>query len=841
MPDAPHHEITNLHSGPGELYLFATPETAEALAGADALALLVGSYDGSGNYGDICQLDATLALLDRLSPKPLAVPILERSYLQSHRTSSGEMANPPVHALFFGPEGAPADGLVPLDRPVPARSGLLYLYGGGFLNPLWGERKLAMLRAAEGLLSRVPRLARLSSGMQVDPAWISRLDAGARSMLASFQLLGARDEASAAAMRQTWPASRVLNSGDDAIGILGHLPRRPAPAADGPLEVNVHVAEHDWVTETPDRVASFVARFLTELASRAGRPLRARPLLTYVDPRVDERPAVARLEAACAGSAVEVIEPRLLRPATVADLAPELARAAVTVSCSYHAALTSLMLGIPAALLGDNAYYEQKAAGLLDDFGLPSAFSLRSSDDPTRVAGEIGALLEDPELRPRLLGAAAAVEQRRSEAEAELLAAAARPAAQPPISDSRHHEITNLRTGPGELSFEARIEGQTRRIWFRSETEVEPYPEAALAASLMPAMRSGGTLTMTEPISPRVLRMQREFQGIQQAWSREWSFGDPPLREVEVKAPVRPVQRRDPTGRVALFFSGGVDSWSTLLGEEEVTDLIFVRGLDILTRAPHQEGLADQVEARLREAASELGLPLHTVETNARDLSELNGPAEPVVRWESYYNSTLCAVALFLGPLFDRVLISTGFPYRNQSNLGSSWMVDQLWGNENLEIFDAGGNLSRVERTRRIASHPVVHKTLRVCWRNLDGAYNCGRCLKCLMTMAMLEAFGQLQNFQTFPPRLEREDLELLVPLEAEESAHINRYEEILELMRNSSKPELEQVFEEIVARKQRALDEEPEATAQLEEILNSRSWKLTAPLRRLGARRRGR
>src|SRR5690348_9090315 len=164
-------------------------------------------------------------------------------------------------------------------------------------------------------------------------------------------------------------------------------------------------------------------------------------------------------------------------------------------------------------------------------------------------------------------------------------------------------EIADLDAGEGELTFEARLHGrEPQRIWLRSGTEVEPYPEAALAATLMPAMRAGGTLTMSEPISPRVLRMQREFQGIQRSWSHRWVFDDPPLEEVEVSAPVRPVQRREPTGRVAVFFSGGVDSWSTILGEEGITDLIFVRGTDILPGFAHQEGLADRVEARLRAA-----------------------------------------------------------------------------------------------------------------------------------------------------------------------------------------------------------------------------------------------
>ncbi|HKF83387.1 MAG TPA: hypothetical protein VKB23_10560 [Solirubrobacterales bacterium] len=417
------------------------------------------------------------------------------------------------------------------------------------------------------------------------------------------------------------------------------------------------------------------------------------------------------------------------------------------------------------------------------------------------------------------------------------------------MPDSPRHEITDVKRSPGELSFEARLHGrEPQRISLRSGTGVEPYPEAALAATLMPAMRGGGRLEMDEPISPRILRMQREFQGIQRAWSREWVFDDPPLEQVEVIAPIRAVERRKPTGRVAVFFSGGVDSWSTILGEHDVTDLIFVRGLDILPGFAHQEGLADRVEARLGEAADALGLRLHSVETNVRDLPEPNGPGQPEVRWESYYNSALASVALFLGPLFDRILISTGLAYWNMSKIGASWMVDSLWGNENLEIVDAGGLLGRVERVERIAAHPVVQKTLRVCWHNPGGSYNCGRCRKCLVTMATLDALGQLPEFETFPHALGEERLGLLAAQEVQEPLHLDLCEEALAAMRRSGKPELVRPFETLVANGRRKLGREDDpsngeleataAQAKLEEVLSSRSWRMTA-LRRLAARGR--
>ena len=61
--------------------LFASAETVQAVERARAAIVLVGSYDGSGNYGDIAQLAAALDLVGRLGPGVVALPVLERQYL----------------------------------------------------------------------------------------------------------------------------------------------------------------------------------------------------------------------------------------------------------------------------------------------------------------------------------------------------------------------------------------------------------------------------------------------------------------------------------------------------------------------------------------------------------------------------------------------------------------------------------------------------------------------------------------------------------------------------------------------------------------------------------------
>jgi hypothetical protein len=429
------------------------------------------------------------------------------------------------------------------------------------------------------------------------------------------------------------------------------------------------------------------------------------------------------------------------------------------------------------------------------------------------------------------------------------------------VPDPSHHDIVDVERSPGELSFEVRMPGnEPQRIFFRSETEVMPSADAALVACLMPAMRHGGKLTIDEPLSPLVLRKQRDYQAIQRAWSHAWDYGEEPLKEVEVEAPSRAPGTRAPTGRVASFFSGGVDSFAAIVANPEITDLIFVRGVDILPRLAHQDGLADEVETRLREAAAELDKPLHVVETNVRELSD------PLIRWEPYFACPLIAIAHFFAPLFDRVLIAGDTDYETQPLMGAALLVDELWSSEEVEVVDWGGRLNRERRVEMIAGHPVVQGTLRTCWENLGGAYNCGRCRKCLLTMISLEAIGARDGVTTFPPEL---DLGVLGGAEPSTPIALALWEDLLDHVHDRGRADLARPLEEFVAKGRRSMglaqsyrtrqsrhgchekgtgakleaaEAKLEATeADLAEVLESRSWRLTGPLRSFGARLRAR
>ena len=393
------------------------------------------------------------------------------------------------------------------------------------------------------------------------------------------------------------------------------------------------------------------------------------------------------------------------------------------------------------------------------------------------------------------------------------------------MSAGAANAVTDLQTAPGEVSFTFEAGSERHRLSFRTDTPVLPATDGVLAAALMPAMSRGGGLRLEVPISTRILRNQLEFQAIQRLWSSRWPSDPHPLQEIEVSAPSRVAEGPQERGRVATFFSGGVDSWAAIVDNPEVTDLIFVRGLDLVPGWPQHEALAGEVEARLREAAAELGLPLHVVDTDIRAFSD------PLLRWESYCPSVQAAVALSFEPLFERVLIASDNDYGRQAPVGASWQVDHLWSSEGLTVEDWGGRFGRVERLRRIADHPLVQRTLRVCWLNPDGAYNCGRCGKCLLTMIGLEAIGAREKVSTFPAELDLGPLQsyrIVTPLQ------LTLWEELLEAVEEAGRADLTSGLAPTIEAGRQAVGG-PEA--ELQAILDSSSWKLTAPLRRLRKR----
>ncbi len=292
------------------------------------------------------------------------------------------------------------------------------------------------------------------------------------------------------------------------------------------------------------------------------------------------------------------------------------------------------------------------------------------------------------------------------------------------------------------VEFDAGRGDWARRVRFASD-DIELHPNAAtqIAVGLLPAMRYGMELAVEGSIDPRLHAALDTIQDIQAAWV-------PNLRRVDVRCTVA----ESPAGagsRVGCFFTGGVDSFYTLLKHhEDVTDLVFVHGYDVRL---DDLALRKRVSATVRKVATTLGKGVVEIET------DLRGFLDPNVEWGATHGAALAAVGHLLVGDFRRFYLASSYGYAELFPWGSHPLLDPLWSHETLEFVHDGCDATRLDKVRFLAGHDLALQHLRVCYENPNGASNCGHCRKCLLTMCNLVAVGALSRCPTFPEPLDPE------------------------------------------------------------------------------------
>ena len=291
------------------------------------------------------------------------------------------------------------------------------------------------------------------------------------------------------------------------------------------------------------------------------------------------------------------------------------------------------------------------------------------------------------------------------------------------------------------------VDGDPHQICWAGGVSDAGAADAALVTALLPAMAARSPVS-GPPVSPGLLRNLDTVQDVFIAWSRRKALvrnETERYARVEVAVPARVSQPTIDDGErgVAVLFSGGVDSFYTVLRRRhEIDALVFVHGLDVRLDDPLRESVVDGV----RSAAAELGLVLVEVATDVRQTTDRFVP------WEDSHGAALAAVAHLLSDRFHTALVPATSTYDALYPLGSHPLVDPLWGSERVRLVHDGCEADRVQKTQRIAASPVARRWLRVCPRYGGEPYNCGQCEKCLRTMVGARLAGVPDAFATLPP-----------------------------------------------------------------------------------------
>lgn len=315
-----------------------------------------------------------------------------------------------------------------------------------------------------------------------------------------------------------------------------------------------------------------------------------------------------------------------------------------------------------------------------------------------------------------------------------------------------------LASNRGAHRVSIRVDGEA--LWFESsDVELAPNVEAFATALLVPSLSLGRLLEVRGPVCPVWLENQRQAARLTASW---WNFpqlDSPHVTPAHALIASAPADSPTPAPRslavstesraatrgvkdTALCFTGGVDSFYTLLRAQPQADrLVFALGYDVDLR---DHALRRSAERTVRAVAAEMGKTSVVIASNLR-----RHPVFRVESWERTHGGALGAIGHLLSDHISLLQISASYLYGSSAFWGSRWDLDPLFASSQFAIEHFGAEYMRTQKLWMIAHEPIVRRHLRVCWVRHRGEGNCGRCEKCVRTMLVLEACGQLEHYPT--------------------------------------------------------------------------------------------
>jgi hypothetical protein len=306
----------------------------------------------------------------------------------------------------------------------------------------------------------------------------------------------------------------------------------------------------------------------------------------------------------------------------------------------------------------------------------------------------------------------------------------------------------------GQVRLTGRVEYRDRtrspeEIWFEVPDalagDLSRTGNPWLACLLPYAVTLGEPLELVLPVDPLL------YEGavaLMQVWDA-WYPGEREL--VELQCDLLEPGTINPSAKVGAFFSGGVDSFHTVLRHEpmggailpiHIDELITVWGLDVPLGNP---GAFARVRGNIAAVADALGKSTVTMATNLRE------SGWQATNWGLMGQApALAAFALVLESRYRRVLLPSSLSYGSIRVWGTHPLVDPLLSTTRLDIRDDGAHDNRRAKIALVSGSELAMQHLRVCWMDQSDR-NCGKCEKCLRTLTAFELLGKRDRCVTFP------------------------------------------------------------------------------------------
>lgn len=347
------------------LYLYADEQSRETLLDSRQKVVLIGGDFGYGNFGDLLQHINAVQLVQK-SNRFATVSILRSNAISFHNFPSWAKTHYGTDAtLFLADYPLILDESGPKLLPVAAIRNIasIYLYGGGFLNSLWGQ---SVLNICEYFLRLAPQASYLVSGQQVSTPFQKEVIKHTKTFPPI--LFGVRDTLSQQWLSESGYAAEF--SFDDATEILLDLSER-APLIQGP-GLALHLNSSDYTANDLNRSGIVGDLHLLRACQHGHESVTL--FQAFRDTRhnvYDSRETLKRLDSSFPFTDLRLIETtRLIFEQDTPTLAKPIT-ASIGYSCSYHITLWLQLNGIPCWLRSNNPYYDQKSRALQIQQSLP--------------------------------------------------------------------------------------------------------------------------------------------------------------------------------------------------------------------------------------------------------------------------------------------------------------------------------------------------------------------------------------------------------------------------------------------------------------------------------------
>ena len=346
------------------LYLYADEKSRNVICDSTQKIITIGGDFGYGNFGDVLQKINALKIIKK-NKQFSTIAVMASNAIDRQDFPEWVISAYSTDAVVFVSEYplilSPHDPGLQLVTSIKNLAGV-YLYGGGFLNSIWGDYVLSVV---EHFLKKNPQISYWASGQQVTPPFENRVIEHIHNF--KPRLFGVRDESSIQLLSDA--GFNADYSFDDATEELILLNQKlHTTRGEGLL---LHVNASDYTANKS--IKHGLGRQLSDLSKSHAAKNGVTIFQAFRDSRQDVSDSTETIKQL--GSYFPFHDTRLvdlvglLFDQSTDPINPPI-QGAFGYSCSYHVTLWLQLAGIPCWLRSSNTFYDQKSRALQVTQGL---------------------------------------------------------------------------------------------------------------------------------------------------------------------------------------------------------------------------------------------------------------------------------------------------------------------------------------------------------------------------------------------------------------------------------------------------------------------------------------